>query len=79
MMIESKNLLSETAVNEFIEAVKIVANVSGSKIRISRHDEALMRMHLTAKPVDKTGIAVVIKPRRFDISSNRFEASWSRR
>lgn len=77
-MIESKNLLSETAVNEFIEAVKIVAKESGSGIKISLRDELMMRMYLLSERIDSKGVKVVITPSRADMDSPRFSATWSR-
>lgn len=77
-MIESKNLLSETAVNEFIEAVKIVAKESGSGIKISLRDEMMMRRYLSSERIDSKGVKVIITPNRADMNSPRFSATWSR-
>lgn len=78
-MPEYKKHLSETAVDEFIEAVKTIAEKSGGIIRISSRDESMMREHLIARPIDGKGIHVDIGPRRADISSSEFRAAWSRR
>lgn len=78
-MLEYKKHLSETAVDDFIEAVRIIAENSGGIIRISSRDETMMREHLVAQPVDGKGINVDICPRKADIRSSAFEATWSRR
>lgn len=78
-MIEYKKHLSETAVDDFIEAVKIIAENSGGIIRISSRDETMMREHLVAQPIDGNGINVDIYPRKADIRCSEFEATWSRR
>lgn len=78
-MLEYKNHLSEASVEDFIEAVKIVAKEAGGSIRITDRDERLMRSYLTSQRVDGTGILVCVASRRADIRSSRFEACWSRR
>lgn len=78
-MLEYKNHLSEASVEDFIEAVKIVAENAGGSIRITDRDENMMRSYLTSRMVDGKGILVCVAPRRAEIRSSRFEASWSRR
>lgn len=78
-MLEYKDHLSEASVEDFIKAVKIVADKAGGSIRITDRDENLMRSYLTSRMVDGKGILVRVAPRRADIRSSRFEASWSRR
>jgi hypothetical protein len=78
-MPEYEKHLSETAVDEIIEAVKVIAEKSGGIIRISPRDESMMRGYLAAQPIDGKGINVDIGPRRADIRSPAFEATWSRR
>ena len=78
-MLEYKDHLSEASVEDFIKAVKIVAKNAGGSIRITDRDENLMRSYLTSRRIDGKGISVCIAPRRADIRSSRFEASWSRR
>lgn len=78
-MPEYKKHLSETAVDEFIEAVKVITEHSGGIIRISSRDETMMREHLVSQLVDKNGIHMDITPRRADIRSSTFGATWSRR
>lgn len=78
-MLEYKNHLSEASVEDFIKAVKIVAENAGGSTRITDRDEHMMRSYLTSRRVDGKGILVCVAPRRADIRSSRFEASWSRR
>lgn len=78
-MLEYKNHLSEASVEDFIKAVKIVAKEAGGGIRITERDENMMRSYLTSRRIDGKGILVCVAPRRADIRSSRFEASWSRR
>lgn len=78
-MLEYKNHLSEASVEDFIEAVKIIAYEAGGAIRITERDENMMRSHLTSRRIDGKGILMCVAPRRADIRSSRFEASWSRR
>jgi hypothetical protein len=78
-MLEYKDHLSEASVEDFIKAVKIVAENAGGSIRITDRDENMMRSYLTSRRVDGKGILVRVAPRRADIVSSRFEASWSRR
>ena len=78
-MPEYEKHLSETAVDEFIEAVKIIAENSGGIIYVSSRDEDMMRGYLVAQPIDGKGIRVDIGPRRANIISSAFEATWSRR
>ena len=78
-MLKYKNRLSEASVEDFIKAVKIVAENDGGSIRITDRDENMMRSYLTSRRIDGKGISVCIAPRRADIRSSRFEASWSRR
>lgn len=78
-MPEYKKHLSETAVEEIIEAVKVIAEDSGGIIRFNSRDESMMRAYLAARPIDGKGIRVDIGPRRADIRSSAFEAIWSRR
>lgn len=76
---EYKNHLSETSVEDFIKAVKIVAENDGGSIRITDRDENMIRSYLTSQRIDGKGILVCVAPRRAGIRSIRFEASWSRR
>lgn len=78
-MPEYKKHLSETAVDEFIEAVKVVTENYGGVISISPRDEAMMRGYLVAQPIDGKGIRVDIDPRSANIESSTFGATWSRR
>lgn len=78
-MPEYKKHLSETAVDEFIEAVKVIAENYGGIIRISSRDEDMMRKYLVAQPIDGNGICVDICPRRAYVRSSAFGATWSRR
>ena len=78
-MLEYKNHLSEASVEDFIEAVKIVAENAGGSIRITDRDENMMRSYLASQRIDGKGILVCVAPRRAEIRSSRFEASWSRR
>lgn len=78
-MLEYKNHMSEASVEDFIKAVKIVAENAGGSIRITDRDENLMRSYLTSQRIDGKGIMVCVAPRCADIRSSRFEASWSRR
>lgn len=78
-MLEYKNHLSEASVEEFIEAVEIIAQEAGGSIRITDRDKNMMRSYLTSQRIDGKGILVCVAPRRADIRSSRFEASWSRR
>lgn len=78
-MLEYKNHLSEASVEDFIKAVRIVAENAGGSIRITDRDEHLMRSYLTSQRVDGKGILVCVAPRRGDIRSSQFGASWSRR
>ena len=78
-MLKYKNRLSEASVEDFIKAVKIVAENDGGSIRITDRDENMMRSYLTSRRIDGKGISVCIAPRRADIISSRFEARWSRR
>lgn len=78
-MLEYKDHLSEASVEDFIKAVKIVAKEAGGAIRITDRDENMMRSYLTSRRVDGKGILMCVAPRRAEIRSSRFEASWSRR
>ena len=78
-MPEYKKHLSEIAVEEFIEAVKVIAEDSGGIIRINSRDEDMMRKYLVAQPIDGKGICVDICSNRVDIRSSAFGAIWSRR
>lgn len=78
-MPEFKNHLSEASVEDFIKAVKIVAEEAGGSIRITDRDEHMMRSYLTSRRIDGRGILVCVAPRRAGIKSMQFEASWSRR
>lgn len=78
-MLDYKTHLSETSVEDFIEAVKIVTDNIGGSIRITGRDENIMRSYLTSQRIDGKGILVCVAPRRAGIKSSRFEASWSRR
>ena len=78
-MLEYKKHLSEASVEDFIKAVKIVADKAGGSIRITDRDENMMRSYLASRRIDGKGILLCVTPRRADIRSNRFEASWSRR
>lgn len=78
-MLEYKDHLSEASIEDFIKAVKIVADKAGGAIRITDRDKNMMRSYLTSQRIDGKGILVCVAPRRADIRSSRFEASWSRR
>ena len=78
-MLKYKDHLSEASVEDFIKAVKIVAKEAGGSSRITDRDENMMRSYLTSRRIDGKGIMVCIAPRRADIRSSQFEASWSRR
>lgn len=78
-MLEYENRLSEASVEDFIKAVKIVADKAGGSIRITGRDENMLRLYMTSQRIDGKGTLVCVAPRRGDIRSSRFEASWSRR
>lgn len=78
-MIKNKKRLSETAVDDFIKAVKIIAEGSSSGIRITDRDVSMMKRYLTAQHIDARGIRMDISKRRADINSAKFSATWSRR
>ena len=79
IMLEYKNHLSEASVEEFIEAVEIIAQEAGGSIRITDRDKNMMRSYLTSQRVDAKGVLLCVTSRRADIRSSLFEASWSRR